>query len=149
MSRSVQSKNAQKPMVQRKCIHFPEWSGAERSKMDAPRGGQFLLFLQHDDCSFQILIFHSICSSSENGEEREQDYLHLFAKKQPDLNMDNPKVREEVKSIMRFWLDMGVDGFREDVITYIHTFKEKSIGNVFRTRRQCCSIVPTCSCLSS
>ncbi len=55
----------------------------------------------------------------EYGEEREQYYLHLFAKKQPDLNMDNPKVREEVKSIMRFWLDMGVDGFREDVITYI------------------------------
>ena len=46
-------------------------------------------------------------------------YLHIFSKKQPDLNMDNPKVREEVKSIMRFWLDMGVDGFREDVITYI------------------------------
>lgn len=46
-------------------------------------------------------------------------YLHLFARKQPDLNMDNPKVREEVKNIMRFWLDMGVDGFREDVITYI------------------------------
>jgi len=46
-------------------------------------------------------------------------YLHLFAKKQPDLNMDNPKVREEVKKILRFWLDMGVDGFREDVITYI------------------------------
>ena len=50
---------------------------------------------------------------------REQYYLHVFAKKQPDLNMDNPKVREEVKGIMRFWLDMGVDGFREDVITYI------------------------------
>ncbi len=46
-------------------------------------------------------------------------YLHLFAKEQPDLNMDNPKVREEVKDIMRFWLDMGVDGFREDVITFI------------------------------
>ncbi len=55
----------------------------------------------------------------EYGEERQQYYLHVFAKKQPDLNMDNPKVREEVKSIMRFWLDMGVDGFREDVITYI------------------------------
>lgn len=50
---------------------------------------------------------------------RNQYYLHIFAKKQPDLNMDNPKVREEVKSIMRFWLDMGVDGFREDVITFI------------------------------
>lgn len=45
-------------------------------------------------------------------------YLHLFARKQPDLNMANPKVREEVKSILRFWLDMGVDGFREDVITF-------------------------------
>lgn len=55
----------------------------------------------------------------EYAPEREQYYLHVFAKKQPDLNMDNPKVREEVKSIMRFWLDMGVDGFREDVITYI------------------------------
>ena len=55
----------------------------------------------------------------EYGEEREQYYLHVFAKKQPDLNMDNPAVREEVKSVMRFWLDMGVDGFREDVITYI------------------------------
>ena len=52
-------------------------------------------------------------------EVRGEYYLHLFAVKQPDLNMDNPKVREEVKNIMRFWLDMGVDGFREDVITYI------------------------------
>jgi oligo-1,6-glucosidase len=51
--------------------------------------------------------------------ERGQYYLHLFSRKQPDLNMDNPKVREEVKSIMRFWLDMGVDGFREDVINFI------------------------------
>ena len=50
---------------------------------------------------------------------RSQYYLHLFAVKQPDLNMDNPLVREEVKKILRFWLDMGVDGFREDVITYI------------------------------
>ena len=52
-------------------------------------------------------------------EVRGEFYLHLFAIKQPDLNMDNPLVREEVKNILRFWLDMGVDGFREDVITYI------------------------------
>lgn len=51
--------------------------------------------------------------------ERDQYYLHIFAKKQPDLNMDNPKVREEVKEILRFWLELGVDGFREDVITFI------------------------------
>ena len=52
-------------------------------------------------------------------EVRQEYYLHIFAIKQPDLNMDNPLVREEVKKIMRFWLDMGVDGFREDVITFI------------------------------
>ena len=55
----------------------------------------------------------------EYEEKLDEYYLHLFAKKQPDLNMANPAVREEVKKIMRFWLDLGVDGFREDVITYI------------------------------
>ena len=52
-------------------------------------------------------------------EVRGEYYLHLFAVKQPDLNMDNPLVREEVKKILKFWLDLGVDGFREDVITFI------------------------------
>ena len=46
----------------------------------------------------------------------EQFYLHLFAAKQPDLNWDNHKVRQDVYSLMRFWLDKGVDGFRMDVI---------------------------------
>lgn len=55
----------------------------------------------------------------EYDKDLDEWYLHIFSKKQPDLNMANPKVREEVKDIMRFWLDMGVDGFREDVITYI------------------------------
>lgn len=48
-----------------------------------------------------------------------EHYLHLHHSKQVDLNMDNPRVREEIKKVMRFWLDMGVNGFREDVITYI------------------------------
>ena len=42
-------------------------------------------------------------------------YLHLFDTKQPDLNWDNAEVREEMRSVMRFWLDRGVDGFRVDV----------------------------------
>ena len=50
---------------------------------------------------------------------RKEYYLHLFAIKQPDLNMDNPLVRQEVIRILRFWLEKGVDGFREDVITFI------------------------------
>ncbi|MCL2721203.1 MAG: alpha-glucosidase [Treponema sp.] len=47
-------------------------------------------------------------------------YLHLFDKKQPDLNYKNPKVIEEVKNIMRFWLDKGAYGFRCDVINIIY-----------------------------
>jgi len=46
-------------------------------------------------------------------------YLHYFAAKQPDLNWADPKVREEVFSLMRFWLDKGVSGFRMDVIPLI------------------------------
>lgn len=48
-----------------------------------------------------------------------QFYLHLFAVKQPDLNWENPKVRNEVYGLMKFWLDKGVDGFRMDVIPLI------------------------------
>ncbi len=49
----------------------------------------------------------------------EQFYLHLFSTKQPDLNWENPAVREEVYDLMRFWLDKGVAGFRMDVINLI------------------------------
>ena len=52
-------------------------------------------------------------------EETAQYYLHLFAKEQPDLNWENPKVRKEVQEILRFWLEKGIDGFRMDVITLI------------------------------
>jgi oligo-1,6-glucosidase len=46
-------------------------------------------------------------------------YLHLFSRKQPDLNWENPKVRTEVFELMRWWLDKGIDGFRMDVINMI------------------------------
>ena len=51
--------------------------------------------------------------------EREQYYLHLFSRKQPDLNWENPEVRAAVHEMMRWWLDRGVDGFRMDVINLI------------------------------
>lgn len=51
--------------------------------------------------------------------ETDMYYLHLFSEKQPDLNWDNPAVREEVFSMMNWWLDKGVDGFRMDVISLI------------------------------
>jgi len=47
-------------------------------------------------------------------------YLHLFSKKQPDLNYHNPPVLNEIENIMRFWLDKGVSGFRCDVINLLY-----------------------------
>jgi len=56
----------------------------------------------------------------EYDEKRGEYYLHLFSKKQPDLNYYNPKVLEEVKNIVRFWLDKGISGFRCDVINLLY-----------------------------
>ena len=58
---------------------------------------------------------HFSGSAWEYDERTGQYYLHIFSKKQPDLNWENPKVRDEVYDIMKFWLDNGADGFRLDV----------------------------------
>lgn len=55
----------------------------------------------------------------EYDKETDMYYLHLFSPKQPDLNWDNPKVRDEVFSMMDWWLQKGIDGFRMDVINLI------------------------------
>ncbi|MFA6627271.1 MAG: alpha-glucosidase [Bacilli bacterium] len=55
----------------------------------------------------------------EYNPETQEYYLHLFSKKQPDLNWENPEVRDEIKKMLRFWLDKGVDGFRCDVINLL------------------------------
>lgn len=58
-------------------------------------------------------------SAWQYDENTDMYYLHLFSPKQPDLNWDNPKVREEVFQMMDWWLDKGIDGFRMDVISLI------------------------------
>jgi len=87
-------------------------------------------------------------SAWEYDEESGQYYLHLFSKRQPDLNWENKNVREEVWNMMNFWLDKGIGGFRMDVIylvgkqpdlgitgngpklhDYLQEMHEKSFGN--------------------
>ena len=58
-------------------------------------------------------------SAWQYDEATDMYYLHLFSKKQPDLNWDNPKVRREVFSMMDWWCQKGIDGFRMDVISLI------------------------------
>ena len=62
----------------------------------------------------------SFCGSAwEYCEERGQYYLHFYSKKQPDLNWENPQVRQEVYDLMKFWMEKGADGWRMDVIASI------------------------------
>jgi oligo-1,6-glucosidase len=65
--------------------------------------------------------WHSFFSGStwELDEASGEYYLHLFDRRQPDLNWENPEVRRAVYDMMRWWLDRGVDGFRMDVINLI------------------------------
>jgi len=58
-------------------------------------------------------------SAWELDEATGEYYLHIFSRKQPDLNWENPDVRAAVHAMMRWWLDRGVDGFRMDVVNYL------------------------------
>ncbi|MED4682962.1 alpha-glucosidase [Bacillus mycoides] len=67
-------------------------------------------------------------SAWQYDEMTDEYYLHLFSKKQPDLNWDNEKVRQDVYDMMKFWLEKGIDGFRMDVINFIS--KEDGLSSV-------------------
>ncbi|MFC0473882.1 alpha-glucosidase [Robertmurraya beringensis] len=58
-------------------------------------------------------------SAWQYDEQTKQYYMHVFSTKQPDLNWENPEVREAVYSMMNYWLDKGIDGFRIDAISHI------------------------------
>lgn len=58
-------------------------------------------------------------STWEYDETTDEYFLHIFSKKQPDLNWENETLRREIYDMMKFWLDKGVDGFRMDVINFI------------------------------
>ena len=73
-------------------------------------------------------------SAWEYDPQTQMYYLHLFSKKQPDLNWENEKVRQEVYDMMTFWCEKGIDGFRMDVISMIskdQTFPDGEMNNSF------------------
>jgi maltose alpha-D-glucosyltransferase/alpha-amylase len=62
-----------------------------------------------------------------------QYYWHRFFSHQPDLNFDNPVVRQEMLKVMKFWLDMGIDGFRADAVPYLFEREETNCENLPET----------------
>lgn len=69
-------------------------------------------------------------SAWEYNKDLNKYYLHLFSKKQPDLNWENEELRHEVYQMMRYWLDKGIDGFRMDVINFISKDQSFPVGEV-------------------
>jgi oligo-1,6-glucosidase len=90
------------------------WFKASRQSKDNPYRDYYIWRPQPNN--WRSFFFGS---AWEFDPQTEEYFLHLFTRRQPDLNWENPKVREEVYNLMRFWLDKGVDGFRMDVIPLI------------------------------
>ncbi|MDK2981953.1 MAG: maltose alpha-D-glucosyltransferase / alpha-amylase [Chloroflexota bacterium] len=92
------------------------WSDSDRKYTDA-----------------RIIFIDTEKSNWSWNEKAGQYFWHRFYSSQPDLNYDNPAVREEMKSIMRFWLDLGIDGFRADAVPYLIEREGTSCENLPET----------------
>jgi len=80
------------------------------------------------------IIFLDTESSNWTWDEKAgQYYWHRFYASQPDLNFDNPKVQDEMLNIARFWLEMGIDGFRADAVPYLFEREETNCENLPET----------------
>ena len=95
-----------------------EWFKQSRSSKDNPYR-DYYFWRDEKPCNWMSFFGGD---AWEFDETTKAYYLHLFSKKQPDLNWENPKVRQEVFELMKFWLDKGVDGFRMDVIPMISKY---------------------------
>ncbi len=71
-------------------------------------------------------------SAWEYDEKTEEYYLHLFSNKQPDLNWENPRVREEIYRMMKWWLDKGIDGFRIDTVNMFSKTRDLPDGKIIK-----------------
>jgi oligo-1,6-glucosidase len=90
------------------------WFEQSRASKDSPKRDWYWWRAEPND-------WRSYFSGSawEHDKATSEFYLHLFSRKQPDLNWENAEVREAIYAMMRWWLDRGVDGFRMDVINLI------------------------------
>jgi len=96
------------------------WFQESRKDPDGPYGDYYVW--RDDDTAYsdaRIIFLDTEESNWEFDPVRKQFYWHRFYSHQPDLNYENPKVTEEILDALRFWLDLGVDGFRLDAVPYL------------------------------
>lgn len=96
------------------------WFIESKSSKDNPKRDWYIWKKPKSDGS-EPNNWESIFNGStwEFDERTQEYYFHLFSKKQPDLNWDNPAVRNEIFDMMNWWFEKGIDGFRVDAITHI------------------------------
>lgn len=96
------------------------WFQAARSNPDSPFRDYYVWSDSDEKYSGARIIFLDTEKSNWTWDEAAGQYFwHRFYSTQPDLNFDNPAVRAEMLKVMRFWLDLGVDGFRADAVPYL------------------------------
>ena len=96
------------------------WFKASRSDKDSPYRDYYVWSDTDQKYTDTRIIFLDTEPSNWTWDEKTgQYYWHRFYASQPDLNFDNPKVREEMFNVARFWLDLGIDGFRADAVPYL------------------------------
>ncbi len=96
------------------------WFQASRSDPDGPFGDFYVW--SDDDTRYpdaRLIFIDTEKSNWSWDAERRQYYWHRFFSHQPDLNFDNPAVQDAMIEVLRFWLDLGIDGFRLDAVPYL------------------------------
>ncbi|GAA3668046.1 maltose alpha-D-glucosyltransferase/alpha-amylase [Yimella lutea] len=96
------------------------WFQASRSDPEGPYG-DYYVWSDTDDkyTEARIIFVDTEVSNWTFDPVRRQFFWHRFFSHQPDLNFENPKVQEEMFDIVRFWMDLGIDGFRLDAVPYL------------------------------
>ncbi|GIH24843.1 trehalose synthase [Acrocarpospora phusangensis] len=110
------------------------WFQASRRDPDGPYG-DFYVWNDTDEAykDARIIFIDTETSNWTHDPVRGQYYWHRFFSHQPDLNYENPAVQEAMLEVLRFWLDLGIDGFRMDAIPYLFEQEGTNCENLPRT----------------
>lgn len=95
------------------------WFQESRKSVDNPYRDYYVWKNGQNGCPPNNWTSFFSGSAWQQDDATDDYYLHLFTKKQPDLNWENPKVRQEIYQVIQYWFDKGIDGFRMDVISLI------------------------------
>ena len=97
------------------------WFKESRSSRGQRQGGLVCLERRRPEVARRPVVFTDVERSNWTWDDnRQQYYWHRFFHHQPDLNYDNPEVADTMIDLVRFWLDLGFDGFRLDAVPYLY-----------------------------